>query len=158
MENKVSSYVLGFLFDTDENRVVLIRKTKPSWQAGKLNGVGGKIEGDEHPKQAMQREFREETGVDIPERSTFHFATLQDNQPVRYSNKWIVYCFSCMSTDSVEAVKTTTEEEVVVVNVADCFRYEKLNLMRNLPVLISLALDESEIIKPVELFDRVTLH
>jgi 8-oxo-dGTP diphosphatase len=36
---------------------------KPDWQAGKLNGVGGKIEPGETSKTAMAREFHEETGV-----------------------------------------------------------------------------------------------
>lgn len=44
--------------------MVLIRKVKPDWQAGKLNGVGGKIEIGESATIAMAREFREETGVE----------------------------------------------------------------------------------------------
>ena len=36
-------YVLGFLFRDNCTSVVLIRKDKPRWQAGLLNGVGGKI-------------------------------------------------------------------------------------------------------------------
>jgi len=45
----------------------LIEKNKPEWQKGFLNGVGGKIEPDESAEHAMQREFKEETGVDIKE-------------------------------------------------------------------------------------------
>lgn len=56
-------YVLGFAFDTYGERVVLIEKQKPTWQAGKYNGVGGKIEENEDPIDAMVREFEEETGV-----------------------------------------------------------------------------------------------
>src|SRR5436190_15473444 len=59
-------YVAGFLFTNDGRAVVLVRKNKPAWQKGRLNGVGGKVEGDETPAAAMQREFREEAGVDIP--------------------------------------------------------------------------------------------
>lgn len=60
-------YVCGFAFYGDsaqESNVVLIRKIKPEWQAGKLNGVGGKIEPGETPEQAMAREFSEEAGVE----------------------------------------------------------------------------------------------
>jgi 8-oxo-dGTP diphosphatase len=39
-----TQYVLGFLFDPSQKDVVLIKKLKPEWQKGKLNGVGGKIE------------------------------------------------------------------------------------------------------------------
>lgn len=60
-------YVCGFAFYDIESgfrpRVVLMRKVKPDWQAGKLNGVGGKIEAGETPEVAMAREFKEETGV-----------------------------------------------------------------------------------------------
>lgn len=56
-------YVAGFAFD-DNNRVLLVRKKVPRWQAGLLNGVGGKIEDGETPGQAMAREFKEETTLD----------------------------------------------------------------------------------------------
>lgn len=58
-------YACGFLFSAQRDRVVLIRKNRPAWQAGKLNGVGGKLEPDEAPLDAMRREFREEAGLDI---------------------------------------------------------------------------------------------
>ncbi len=57
-------YVVGFLFDND-HRVLLIKKKRPAWQIGKLNGVGGKIEEGETPSDAIRREFLEETGSDI---------------------------------------------------------------------------------------------
>lgn len=56
-------YVVGFLFDNDKESVLLVRKNKPQWQAGYLNGIGGKIEADESPDEAIHREFREETGL-----------------------------------------------------------------------------------------------
>lgn len=55
-------YVLGFMFNEDESKVLLVHKNRPTWQAGKLNGIGGKIEAGETPLQAMEREFMEETG------------------------------------------------------------------------------------------------
>jgi 8-oxo-dGTP diphosphatase len=58
----VKRYVVGFAFDQDEQKVLLILKTHPEWQAGRFNGVGGHIEpSDETPLAAMDREFREET-------------------------------------------------------------------------------------------------
>jgi 8-oxo-dGTP diphosphatase len=58
----MKKYVLGFYFDGD--RVLLINKTKPEWQRGKLNGLGGTIETGEAPLLAMVREFKEESGID----------------------------------------------------------------------------------------------
>lgn len=54
-------YVLGFAFAGLD--VVLIQKARPSWQAGRWNGIGGHIEEGEEPVAAMVREFQEETGV-----------------------------------------------------------------------------------------------
>lgn len=55
-------YVVGFMFSTSLNQVALIRKQKPAWQAGLLNGIGGKVEKDENCFDTMVREFKEETG------------------------------------------------------------------------------------------------
>lgn len=58
------TYVVGFMFNPTEDAVLLIRKTHPHWQKGKLNGVGGRIEEGESATEAMRREFLEETGID----------------------------------------------------------------------------------------------
>lgn len=56
-------YAAGFMFRDDTRRsVLLILKQKPVWQAGKFNGIGGKLEPGETAFDAMVREFREETG------------------------------------------------------------------------------------------------
>lgn len=60
-DTPIIGYVVGFLFDQELQRVALIRKNKPRWQAGLLNGIGGKIEiTDDNPHDAMFREFKEE--------------------------------------------------------------------------------------------------
>ncbi len=56
-------WVAGFLFKDADERVLVIRKTHPEWQKGKLNGIGGKLENGETPVQAMRREFSEEAGI-----------------------------------------------------------------------------------------------
>lgn len=62
------SYVLGFAIqqkhEDDSMNVLLLRRTKPGhWQHGRLNGLGGKVESGESPRDAMYREFGEETGL-----------------------------------------------------------------------------------------------
>jgi 8-oxo-dGTP pyrophosphatase MutT (NUDIX family) len=47
------------------DRVLLIEKKRPTWQAGRLNLVGGKVEPNETILAAAQREFLEETGCTI---------------------------------------------------------------------------------------------
>lgn len=82
----MKEYVLGFLFSDDFRDVVLIHKNKPSWQAGKLNGLGGLIEpADPSPEFAMVRKFHEECGVTID--NWVRFATMEGTD-------WRVYCFS----------------------------------------------------------------
>lgn len=70
-------WVVGFLFNDDATEVVLIRKNRPEWQAGRLNGVGGKVEeGDRSHHHAMAREFCEETGFVTTLGAWHHFASL----------------------------------------------------------------------------------
>lgn len=58
---KLKHYVCGFMFNADYSNVALVRKSKPNWQRGRLNGIGGKIEKGETADVAMAREFFEET-------------------------------------------------------------------------------------------------
>lgn len=61
------NYVAGFVFlDKPHEGVLLVEKLKPDFMAGKLNGIGGGIELDETPLQAMVREFTEETEITLP--------------------------------------------------------------------------------------------
>lgn len=70
------NYVVGFVTDDDHRAVLLVRKARPEWQAGLLNGIGGKVQHLpvrpqdtelrwESPLEAMRREFSEETGLSI---------------------------------------------------------------------------------------------
>lgn len=61
----MTRYVLGFRFSEDREKVILIKKLRPAWQQGLWNGVGGHIEESESSFDAMQREFKEETGKSI---------------------------------------------------------------------------------------------
>jgi 8-oxo-dGTP pyrophosphatase MutT (NUDIX family) len=71
-------YVTGFAFTPDGDSVLLIKKTKPQWQAGKLNGVGGKVEEfDADLAAAMVREFQEETSIVTTSDQWQHFGQHQ---------------------------------------------------------------------------------
>ena len=58
-------YVLALLFTPDREHVGLMRKTRPAWQAGRVNALGGKLVGGESAIDAARREVREEAGVDV---------------------------------------------------------------------------------------------
>ncbi len=55
-------YTLGFIRYQDE--LLLINRLKQPWQ-GCWNGVGGKMESNETSKSSIQREIKEETGIDV---------------------------------------------------------------------------------------------
>jgi 8-oxo-dGTP diphosphatase len=65
-------YVVGFLFGHDKTMVALIKKSRPEWQKGMLNGIGGKIENSENALTAMRREFKEEAGADVSDWKLLH--------------------------------------------------------------------------------------
>ena len=44
-----------------------MRRTRPAWQAGRVNALGGKVVEGETPADAARREVKEEAGVDVAE-------------------------------------------------------------------------------------------
>lgn len=122
--------VCGFLFSFDEQHIVLIHKKRPDWQAGKLNGVGGKVEEGEFAIDAMRREFEEETGVRIENWDPF---LVLDDQ----AHSFEVTYYRAAYKDLSEC-KTTTDEEIEVVQVGAIFT---LPVIHNLTWIIPMALD-----------------
>lgn len=74
-------YVVGFLLERPSERVLLVRKNRPSWQMGLLNGIGGKVEPGEAFDDAMVREWVEEVGTPLDGKWQ-RFATLQSKRRV----------------------------------------------------------------------------
>ncbi|MGE0412002.1 MAG: NUDIX hydrolase [Verrucomicrobiales bacterium] len=124
-------YVLGFLFSPDRQRVALIRKAKPDWQKGLLNGIGGKVEFGEDDFQAMAREFREETG--------YQKKIDWRNYCAMEGIGWEVSCFVALG--DVDALATADEEEPVEVRRVEELHPGCKGTIENLPWLIALALD-----------------
>lgn len=63
-------YTICFIKQADQ--ILLLNREKPSWM-GMWNGVGGKLELNESPRESILREIEEETGVIGP---TIHFRGL----------------------------------------------------------------------------------
>lgn len=137
-------YVCGFLLSPDRTQVSLVLKAKPSWQAGRLNGVGGKIEPGETPLQAMVREYREEAGIDAPEECWRHRVTLSGNGRR-------VFFFLGQSSEVV--LSRTTHQEVEPVRAYQLSQMPFLSVMPNLRWLIPLCMDK-DIAGAVELTDN----
>jgi 8-oxo-dGTP diphosphatase len=125
----MNKYVVGFLFDENMENVVLIHKNRPDWQKGLLNGVGGKIEDNETPLLAMQREFSEETGLQID--NWQGYAEIEDTD-------WIVYFFYTIS-DKWNQAETMTDEKIKFIPTNDLFSYP---MVPNLYWLLPMCLDK----------------
>lgn len=129
----IKQFVCGFLFNRNCKRVCLIRKNRPIWQAGKLNGVGGSIEPGETGPMAMAREFFEETGV--------HTLPL-DWIPVTdlYFKGIVVQMYAFSSQIVYDAVRTNTDEKVVKLAVQYIHK-GSTDCLSNIPALITLCED-----------------
>lgn len=123
-----TKYCLGFLFSFAGPlpQVVLIQKTRPAWMAGKLNGVGGHVEVGEFPHDAMVREFREETGVEIEYWTAFAQVVYPDCE---------IFCFAAQENDKTFEVHSITDEKVGVYQVDQI-----VGALRNLTWMIPMAI------------------
>jgi 8-oxo-dGTP diphosphatase len=133
----MTRYVLGFWFSPDENTVWLIRKNRPQWQAGKLNGVGGKIENGETPEDAMRREFLEEAGIIVSDWLDYAHMIGTD---------WscLVFRAKAISEELFYSVKSQTDEILMPMPVATVINDSRIQptVIDNLRWLIPLALDQ----------------
>lgn len=122
----MKTYVAGFLFDAEYEHVALIRKEKPEWQKGRLNGIGGKIEPGEASPDAMRREFLEETGMDVSNWNRF----------IKLSGEGYTVDFY-YAVGNPWDVTTTTDEQVGCYQVSEL---TQLNTIPNLQWLIPMAM------------------
>ena len=130
-------YACGFLFSPDRLRVLLIRKRRPAWQAGKLNGLGGKIESGESPLDAMRREFREEAAVDIPDWQ--EVLVLSGPDDAGSGRGWAGHFFRAFG--DLNAVHALTDEALEVHPTSDL----PPDLISNLRWMIPLMLDDEAV-------------
>ena len=94
-----------------------------------LNGIGGKLESDETPFDAMNREFKEETDCHIDGDKWNRFVILEGND-------WVVHFFYTYS-DKIYDLKSMEEEQLEIHNVSDIV---SLNTIPNLNFLIPMSL------------------
>ncbi len=129
-----TSYVAGFAFrhnrEGDHAHVLLIRKNRPEWQAGLLNGIGGHVDVDEDMCiHAMVREFREETGIETSVRDWQHFVGLA----LPYG--FVYFYVASLDAARFDVFQKTTDEEPVSV----CLDTPPVGTLANVPYLLSEA-------------------
>ena len=121
-----TQYVMGLIFDTTD-RILLIKKKRPSHQVGKWNGLGGKVEDNETITRAMTRETKEEADLDIPESSwTLMYS---GSQPFGSLFVFITY----VSPEIMDSAKQMTDEIISVFSIDEL----PLNCMEDIYSYIS---------------------
>ena len=109
---KRTSYIMGLIFDTTD-RILLIKKKRPTHQVGKWNGLGGKVEDNESITAAMSREVKEEANLDIPETSwTLMYS---GSQPSGSLFVFITY----ISPELMDSAKQMTDEIISVFSISE---------------------------------------
>lgn len=126
-------YTLGFLFNKDLSKVLLIHKLSPEWQKGKINGLGGKFEIGETFYECIVREVKEETALVTESKEWKKIGEL-------HSTRWLVdivaYVYKEAETDATNVEKQQIE----------WFSISNLptNIMSNLSWLVPLCKDVIE--------------
>ncbi len=128
-------YSLGFMFDKNILNVLLIRKKRPSWQYGFLNGVGGHVEDFETPIESMVREFEEEVGIITKPEDWKYYCLINVLNP-RCNEPAKVYVFTTVG--DVLSAKPKTDEYPVIILRLELHRYATID---NLSWLIPLAVN-----------------
>lgn len=143
-------YVLGFAFDYEcpDLSVLLIRKAKPAWQKGKLNGVGGKIEPGEKPLVAMVREFFEETTILTEEKDWIARGLMEG--VATGPDHWSIYVYAARLDGKLKpGMHSPTEEKLVVKKVSELWQCK--DLIFNLHWIIPYCMDGN--MKPFSVVD-----
>jgi 8-oxo-dGTP pyrophosphatase MutT (NUDIX family) len=131
------SYVLGFAFSLDQKHVVMIKKNRgPVELHDKFNGIGGKRFLLEPIKDAMVREFREETGVTLPD-------SLWSHRGMFYGKGYSVEVLTTKSDDIFKCRTMETEQVCILpVRLLMSPEQEYFELCRNVPALIQICLND----------------
>jgi len=133
-------YVVGFVFDLNAHLTLLMRKNRPDFQAGKLNGPGGKVEDGDVAKFsplvssaqiAMAREWLEEVhGPEILPEDWTEFCSIEDERG------WSVTYLYANAVDLHECHGRTDES----VEIAPYKHLEVYDVLPNVLWLVPMAL------------------
>ena len=133
----MKNYTLGFMFSENKQEVLLIQKDRLEWQAGKLNGIGGKQEPNDSTSLDTQiREFKEETGIDTKisdwELFCIIYGTETKNKTgTKIGSTYRIYCYKAFNNSLYDARVVETEIPMVL----DLFNPEREDHIKYFPIL-----------------------
>lgn len=138
MERRRELMSVGFVFSVDLLSVLLLRKTHPEWQAGRLNGIGGHCEEEDTSfADTMRRECVEEIGLDIPKAEWRQVAEM-------YGHDWMVVAFcATVPFEVLEAAAERTrdkDEKAEILPASSLWTLDKV--IGNVRWLVPMAIDK----------------
>lgn len=101
----MNNYTLGFIFTPSLDRVLLVHKISPEWQAGKINGIGGKIEEGEDPLTCIVRETQEEAALITNPSKWVYLGEMG-------SDTWRMHVFALIYDGNINDAKSADKEKV----------------------------------------------
>ncbi len=148
----IQGYVVGFVIHAD-GPMLLLKKARPAWQKGRLNGVGGHIEPGETPLTAMEREFAEEIGRPL-DGTWVHTSTLH------VKDEAVVYFYKAEVSELMKyfdgkLVRSNPEETRTLTTVREALSMSDTQIMPSARTALCIAIDKSGLAHPVTLYDNV---
>lgn len=126
----MKKYTLGIVFDQTLRNVLLMHKTKPDYQAGKLNALGGKIEEGETQAECVSREVLEESGLKIVPEAWIFIGHVQ-------TKDWVMDVFTHAYSGPMSDAKSLEQERIEWIPVDQL----PPNTIASLPWMILLAIE-----------------
>jgi 8-oxo-dGTP pyrophosphatase MutT (NUDIX family) len=120
-------YTLGFCFDQECKVVALIKKARPDWMRGKLNGIGGKVEAGEDHLSGHVREFGEETEGPAITRWALYCRIISTDP----NNQYSMHVYSSFTND-VFGLRTPkgSDEPVIIMPIHHIFPQDLVESVR----------------------------
>lgn len=130
-------YVVGFAFSQPLGYVAMIKKNRPDWQVGLLNGIGGKIEFGESPLAAQIREFHQECSLGVDD-NWRQFATLSGNNDGKL---WrVVFHWTYFTSEYNSTTDYGLTDEQVKIYPREGIMSNRFRTVSNVPMLLETAM------------------
>jgi 8-oxo-dGTP diphosphatase len=137
-KGKIKKTVDGVILNDEENKIILVKRRFPPYQ-GHYALPGGFIQKGEHPENALKREIKEETNLDITIVDKIGYYDDPNRDP---RGKVASTAFLCKIIDKNYELKAKTDSlSAEFIPIED---------LKN----ISLAFDHKEIIKDSDILER----